>query len=283
MAANGITGIDHVLVGVDDLEGALEAYRRLGFTPTPRGRHIGWGTANYCLMFPKDYVELLGIVDPTQPTNNLERFLARRQGLFGLALATDDAAAAHAELEAAGLSPARPQDLGRRLELEEGAVTPRFTLVQLPPQAAPHVPTFLCQHLTPELVRRPTWLTHANGAQGIAAVTIVVPDPVELSTPYRRLFGAGAVTTTDDVLTVQTGSAALVFTSPEALPRLYPEIDAEGAEPYLAGLTLRAGDVAATARCLGDRGVPFHGERLDAVVVEPAEACGVLLEFTKAG
>src|SRR5690606_16429248 len=34
--AAGITGIDHTLVGVRDLEGARAAWRRLGFTISPR-------------------------------------------------------------------------------------------------------------------------------------------------------------------------------------------------------------------------------------------------------
>lgn len=46
-----LAGIDHVLVGVHDLEAARRTYRHLGFTVSPRGRHIGWGTANYCVMF----------------------------------------------------------------------------------------------------------------------------------------------------------------------------------------------------------------------------------------
>ena len=58
------SGLDHVLVGVRDLEAARATWTGLGFNPCPRGRHTGWGTANYCLMFPGDYVELLGIVDP---------------------------------------------------------------------------------------------------------------------------------------------------------------------------------------------------------------------------
>ena len=46
----GITGIDHTLVGVRDLEAARATWTRLGFSVTPRGRHIGWGTGNYCVM-----------------------------------------------------------------------------------------------------------------------------------------------------------------------------------------------------------------------------------------
>ena len=43
--AAGIAGIDYVLVGVRDLEAARRGYRHRGFKDSPRGRHIGWGTA----------------------------------------------------------------------------------------------------------------------------------------------------------------------------------------------------------------------------------------------
>src|SRR5262245_32317031 len=82
---NGIAGIDHVIVGVRDLERARMGWTRLGFTLSPRGRHIGQGTANYCLMFPSDYVELLGIVDPKDFVQRLDAFLQRREGLMALA------------------------------------------------------------------------------------------------------------------------------------------------------------------------------------------------------
>src|SRR5688572_19550272 len=68
--AREIAGIDHAIVGVRDLEQARASYQRLGFRVTPRGRHVGWGTANYCVMFERDYLELLGIVDDSQFTNN---------------------------------------------------------------------------------------------------------------------------------------------------------------------------------------------------------------------
>src|SRR6185295_5522961 len=87
-----ITGIDHAIVGVRRLDGAAETWRRLGFTLSPRGRHYGWGTANYCIMFADECVELLGIVDPAGFTNSLDRCLSVREGLLGLAFATDDAA-----------------------------------------------------------------------------------------------------------------------------------------------------------------------------------------------
>lgn len=70
-----IGGFDHIIIGVADLDAACEAYRRLGFTLSPQGRHIGWGTANYCIMFESYYLELLGILDASQFTNNLDKRL----------------------------------------------------------------------------------------------------------------------------------------------------------------------------------------------------------------
>ncbi len=106
-----ISGIDHLLVGVRDLEAARERYRRLGFTCTPRGSHIGWGTANYCIMFPDDYVELVGVVDPAKETNGLDAFLERREGLKGVAFASDEADGGYAALHAVGIAAASPRDL----------------------------------------------------------------------------------------------------------------------------------------------------------------------------
>ncbi|MGH6929803.1 MAG: VOC family protein, partial [Dongiaceae bacterium] len=89
-ADSAIAGIDHALIGVRDLEAARVAWQRLGFNVTPRGRHIGWGTGNYCIMLERGYIELLGVVDPAQGTNGLDTFLAGREGLLGLAFRSRD-------------------------------------------------------------------------------------------------------------------------------------------------------------------------------------------------
>lgn len=278
-----ITGVDHLLVGVRDLEAAREAYTRLGFTCTPRGSHIGWGTANYCIMFERDYVELLGIVDPAQFTNRLDEFLVRREGLMALAFATSDARAAQAELVAAGIGAEPPRDLARNLELPEGVVQPRFEIVGLPATATPALPSFLCRHLTPELVRRPEWLVHANGARAIAAVTVAVEELRALEAAYARLLGAGAITPTDDMLTVRAGNVSLVFVTPTDFGLLYPEIefDVSAGLPLIAGMTVVVADPGLTAATLDDGGIAHVRGGRDSLVVPPSETCGVVIEFSR--
>ena len=145
-----LIGIDHVIIGVRDLEAARAQYARLGFNSTPRGRHVGWGTANYCIMFEHDYLELLGIVDSSQFSNGLDRFLERARGPArrgGRAAAMQ--LATRAAWAAAGASPDEVKALGRLLESEGGPLELRFRNVMLPRTDTGGLGLFACEHLTP--------------------------------------------------------------------------------------------------------------------------------------
>jgi len=279
--ANGINGIDHCLVGVHDLETARRSFARLGFTLSAMGRHPRWGTANTCLMFPQNYIELLSIVDDSAANPVLRQFLHHRQGLTAVALATDDAGEAAAALAAAGLAAPAPEDLSRTLELPEGPAEPRFRLLHLPPEATPNLTLMLTQHLDPALVWRPEWQVHANGAQAITAVTVVVDDPEGLIEPYEAIFGAGSGSTTDDTLAVFTGRDRIMFVTPTDLGLLYPGIKVaeDLALPWIAALSLRVADTDATVACLEAGSVPYLRTDDGVVRVAPEEACGVILEF----
>lgn len=242
MPQHAIEGIDHVLVAVRDLEAARERWQKLGFTLTPRGRHIGWGTANYCIMFERGYVELIGIVDAAQFTNNLDAFLAEREGLLGLAFASGDSARTHAALAAAGLHPEGPKDLRRALELPEGEVMPAFSLVFLPPEETPGFSAFFCQHLTPELLRRPEWLRHDNGARALTAVTVVADEPAALARGWAPVFGEHAVQVDGrGGAVIDTGCGEIRFLDYLALRRRYPKATLPIVKPpWLAAISIDA-------------------------------------------
>jgi hypothetical protein len=224
---------------VRDLEAARRRWQELGFTVTPRGRHIGWGTANYCIMLERGYVELIGIVDPAQFTNNLDVFLAEREGLLGLAFASSDAARTRDALAAAGLHPDGPTDLKRLLELPEGDVLPAFSLVFLPRAETPGFSAFFCQHLTPQLLRRPEWLRHANGATALTAVTVVADDPAALAQGWAPVFGGDAIGTADGGAMLDTGGGEIRFLGYLALRSRYPKATLPIVRPpWLAGITI---------------------------------------------
>ncbi|MEX2650399.1 MAG: VOC family protein [Alphaproteobacteria bacterium] len=277
---DGITGLDHVLIGVSDLEAARASYERLGFTTTPRGRHVGWSTGNYCVMFPRDYIELIGVVDAAAPSRSIERRIAEAGDVgVGFALATDDHEAVRRSLAEAGFAP-EPRSLGRVLELPEGAVEPRFALVMLPPEATPDIPIFVCRHLTPELMRRPIWLDHPNTAVAITALLAVVADPGALRAPYERLFGAGAIGVTDDVLSVRLGGATLLVAGRDDAERLYPALDVDRVSvPSIAAMTLTVADLAATDGVLRRNRIRHDRDGGRSITIDPEDACGVLIEF----
>ena len=261
-----IRGLDHPIIGVRDLEQARVDWQALSFTITPRGRHIEWGTANYCIMFPFDYVEILGIVDASQYVHGLDTFLAQRQGILGLALATGDADAAHARLAECGLAGEPPKDLARILELPEGEVRPSFRLVHPADPAALGLRGFLCQHLTPELVRRAEWLDHANGARRISMISVATTDRESLADRYRSLLGAEAVHADREGVTVRLDGCVLHFGAP-----------VEGVVGGL-GMAVEVGDLDRARGLLRSAEVPFD-EADGRIDVDPTHATGVALSF----
>ena len=237
-----VRGIDHAVILVRDLDLARDTFVRLGFTLTPRGFQ-SLGSQNHCIMFGRDYLELMALpAVPPAAFQYFADFLSKGEGVGALALATDDAAAAYVELTQTGIAAEAPLALSRPVgDLGEA----RFTLVQLPPAETPGFRTFLCQHHTREIVWRPEYQRHANGAEGIGSVSVATPDPVL----YSRLF--------------------------EGLPVAYVYAKA----PAVAAIRLRVGDKNATADSLRRGGFSPIVLKGGALAVGADQAHGILLVF----
>ncbi|MCB1885109.1 MAG: VOC family protein [Geminicoccaceae bacterium] len=276
-----ITGLDHVIVAVADLDAAGAAFGRLGFNASPLGRHEGWGTANHCLMFEDDYVELLGVRDPGLFTNGLvERLEREGEGLLGLVLGSGDAGRTAAAWGAAGIEGVEVRDLARTLDAPDGALRLRFRNAMPPAGGTAGLNLFACEHLTPDLLRRPAWLHHPNGALGIAAVTVQAADPPRVAAALGRLLGASALGRTDRIWTARSGRAAIVVAGADDLEVLHPRLDPPpDGPPRLVALEIAVADLGRTAGFLDLQGVAYarghHHLRLD--------AHGLRLEFGDGG
>ncbi len=276
-----ITGLDHLIIGVRDLETARGTWARLGFNSTPRGRHVGWATANYCIMFEDDYLELLGIVDPAGFTNGLDERLGAGEGLMGLALGTSDAARTAQAWRAAGLASAQTAALSRLLESGDEPIELRFENVILEAAERTALGIFACHHLTPGPMRRPAWLRHPNGASRIAGVTVVADDIEPIRAVAERVVGSAAMSRTDSLWTIQTGTAPVILCRPEDALLLHPDWE----PPAGAGSALHqiveigVADVDVTARFLALQHVAHRRGAGGTVLVEPDAATGVQLVF----
>lgn len=271
--------LDHVVVNARDrLDEVADTYRRLGFTLTPRGYHT-LGSMNHLAMFGTDYLELIAV--PPGLTTRPE-VMAAPFGLDGVVFGTEDAAATHAALRAAGVGIEAPQSFSRPVEIDGQRLDAAFTTTRLPRDAATGGRLYFCQHHTRHLVWRDAWRHHANGAVGIVRAVIAARDPAALGGLFRRMFGARAVRTTDDGCALIVGLSRLDIVTPAALWEMFGEAaaDSRGRETYMAALTLRTLSLDTAERTLEDGGIKGIDRIGASVLVSAAEAFGVTLEFT---
>lgn len=281
---NGLEGIDHLVVLVRDLSAARHAFERLGFTLTDRAEHsAAMGTANTCLMFERDYVELLTVVQPTDANAPWRRRLEDGDGLSVVALSTGDAEECHRMLTEAGVKAEAPLQFSREVQLPDGVHVAKFSITRLPPAATPAVPMFACHHHTRELVWRPEWQSHENGTVGLGSVWAVVDRPGDLLAPYQTVFGdERACLENEHSLVVDPGGTPIRIVTPERFGAIYPDTDLRHtrSRPGLAGFSVWVTDIEHTRRLLTGRGIECHGDG-DRSWAGAQDCCGTVIEFVQ--
>ena len=266
--------LDHVVVNVHQrMDAAAAAYRRLGFTLTPRGHH-SLGSMNHLAIFGTDYLELIGL----RPEGGWQDLLAWPVGLNGLVWGSEDAAATQAALEAAGVEPLPVQSFTRPVELADGARDAAFRTVRLPTATTAAGRLYFCQHLTRDLIWRDEWRHHANGTVGVAGAVIAARDPGRLGGLFARMFGADSVRPIDGGVRLAVGLTRFdVVTRPALVARFgTAAIADDGRDEAMAALILRTTSLATAQAGLG--GVAVR-EIAGQLVVAPAETFGVTLVF----
>jgi len=263
-----ITKLDHVIVAVRNLDAAATAWRKLGFTLTPRGLHEGKGTGNHCIMFPNTYIELLGIVDETGTKGRLgQRVNERGEGGMGIAWGADDAGQTCAALRAAGVEAEDPNDLSRPLELDGKRDIVRFRNIMLPGLHLPGTMQFVCTHVTPELTRaRREWQLHPNGATGIAEVFVAATD---ISAAKAQLAPAAPTNTKITISSRQEIAGQLGAKALDGAP-------AEG----IVAITIRLNELDAAGAMLSMGRIP-HEETRHAIIVPATVANGIAVRFSE--
>ena len=218
-------------------------------------------------MFPKGYLELVGIVDSTRYTHGLDEFLNMREGLVGIALSTESADRACHDLAAAGIGVEPVREVTRNMETPTGFCQPRFRVCFLDRAGVPGLPsTAICQHLTPELLRHADWLKHPNGATGIVSITLPVPSLEAATSAYRALFGQDMVSCTPTSSEIRMENGTMI--------RLVSGRRTEE-------LKLAVESLACVQMWLGDSRVPFLMLPDGGVQVQSEHGCGVITNFVE--
>ncbi len=271
---------DHAVVVCPDLDAGAQAWQRLGFTLTPRGYHT-LGSQNHCIMLGHDYVELLHVTAPTPSRQYYWDAQARGGGCAAMSCKSDDAFGTAARLRASGWYTSDPIEFSRPVRLDDGSEHPAtFRVTAL--DDAPGARYFVCEHRTPELLWRPEWMSHANGADSIATMFLVVaPALVDAAArAYAELTGGELTQLSEHVSSLALDDAALVVSTPQALASATGTAHVHREVPGYAAMRLRTGDLAAARALWRNAGVPTLdlGPRETLVPAEAAGGVALLFE-----
>jgi hypothetical protein len=260
--------LDHVVIDVRDrIDEAMRCFQSLGFQLTPRGHHT-LGSVNHLAMFATDYLELLGFAGDGAIRPEIMRFPV---GLNGLVFKTTDADLVHDQATAADLPVLPVQSFSRPVALDSGTQDARFRTTRLDPARVAMGRVYFCEHQTPDLVWRPEWLTHPNGACAIARVVVATADPQRTARLFRGLFGGEALADRNGDQIIAAGAAQVELSTPDTAAAEFGEAAAEAAArtEYTAALGIKVRSLPAAVRCL--RSIP--GLRVEPHrLVVPADA-----------
>jgi catechol 2,3-dioxygenase-like lactoylglutathione lyase family enzyme len=269
--------LDHVVIDVRDrMDEAARTFAALGFQLTARGHHT-LGSINHLAMFAADYLELLGFGEGGASRPELAPFPI---GLNGLVFKAQDADAVHAHALAAGLPILPVQSFSRPVTLDGAHQDARFRTTRLDPNKIAMGRVYFCEHRTPELVWRPEWQSHPNGARAISRVIVATGDPRRTASLFRALFGPDSVAEHGMSCLVRAGAAQVELTTPAAIAAEFSEAAAvpAGRTEFLAALELKVSSLADTAERL--RVVPGVHIEPRRVVVPARAAFNTTLAFS---
>lgn len=247
---DGVTGLDHLIIAVGDLERGEASMTALGFRPTPRGYHSSeMGTANATVVLrDHTYFEVLGVVADTEANAPIRAGIAGGRSLFGLAMKTDDAEAAQARFDALKIGAGAMRAFSRPVEMPDGPRDAAFRTAYLDASVTPGAYGFVCEHQTPEIVWRSDYLDQPNAVTGIRRVVGVASDPGAAAAAWARIPGierhGGAV---------RLGERAIEFLEPADFGARFGRPPA--AEPGLGALVFATSDPARTRAALEAGGI----------------------------
>ncbi len=282
----GQLNIDHVAHFVPHIDAASAALDGLGFTLTPfsaqshrlepGGPVVPAGTGNRCVMLQQGYLEFLTPTGDTPNAAQLRTAIKRYTGVHVIVFGTSAPDADHARLDRGGFRPLEPIALQRQIGTEAGEGTARFTVLRTQPGVMPEGRIQFCRHHTPELVWQQRWMTHANGATGIAGVLLCVADPAEAAQRYTRYSGLLAQSH-GAAWRIDTARGYLLFVAPDALERRLGVTPPS--MPWNAGYVLQSANMAATGMFLRKAGCDATALDGDRLLVRLPDALGGVIVF----
>lgn len=280
-------GLDHLVIGVADLDAAGAFYADLGFRVGTRNRHP-WGTENRIVQFPGAFLELITVGDATLiPPHAPRSFsfgafvrdaLARGEGMSMLVLESRDAAGDAVDFRNDGIGDFEPFFFERQARRPDGSeVRVAFSLAFAENRAAAECGFFVCQQHEPQNFWNPAFQQHDNGASGLSAVFLVTAEPANQAGFLKPFSGAESFATPEAGLRLPLPRGRLEVLTTEAATATLD--DATGwNQPHFAGFAITVPDLGPIRATLAERGIS-HRQDGARVVVPASAAFGCVIAF----
>ena len=281
-------GLDHLVIGVADLDAAGVFYEQLGFRVGARNRHP-WGTENRIVQFPGAFLELITIGDVTLiPPHAPRRFsfgafvrdaLGRGEGMSMLVLESRDAAGDADGFRAAGIGDFEPFFFERQARRPDGSeARVAFSLAFAENRAAPECGFFVCQQHEPQNFWNPAFQQHENGASGLSAVFLLAQEPAAQAEFLGAFSGADSFATPEAGLRLPLPRGRLEVLTPQAASALVDD-DGSREQARFAGFAVTVPQLDMVESRLAERGI-VHRREAGHIVVPASAAlgCAIVLE-----
>jgi hypothetical protein len=277
--------LDHVGHFVRDPQAASRVLTRAGFAPTPvsvqtqpdaAGAPRLTGTGNVTAMLTRGYVEVLFKTADTPLGGELDAAMKRHVGVHLVAFAVADAAGAHQLLRESGFRTRPLVDMQRPVDTEGKPGTAAFTVARLEPGEMPEGRIQLLTHHTEHMVWQPRWLSHPNGALGLASVTIAVGDLDDAARRFGRLTGRHArASSFGQTIELDRGRVDLVAAT--TFSRMCPQVPIPSL-PFIGAYGISVGSIETVERILKQNGLSAQRRGASLVAGFPEElGCGAWL------
>ncbi len=306
-----LTAIDHIIIGVHDLEeAALVFSEKLGLAVSGGGKHPTGGTANRIIVIGDTYIELITVDARAEAQQSMLERLDMGEGYLNFALASNDLQTDSTAIRTRDIMTVGPES--GSLTTSDGRSRSWLRTDIERPDLAQHYP-FLIQHDSSGGERRfrlAGWQAppeHPLGATKVLNTTIAVADLDEAAQRFQHIYGlqpsdvfSGEVDSWDALLvsfllheslqSFELAAPLPTFVDPVDPTALLPEPGALAAYlqrfgESLCRITLAVDNLAASKRYLDAHGVTFiyRDNPRPVIWIEPDRACGaaiVLHEFT---
>jgi Glyoxalase-like domain len=178
----------------------------------------------------------------------------------------------HRDLQAPGVGVREPQSFSRPVTLANGTThDARFRTTHLNREEARFGRLYFCQHFTRDLVWRPEWQCHPNGAQEIIGLLIGADNPDAVAAMLTRLFDDVPTRDAAGALCFTVGRGVVEIVSPATIAARLGEAmpDAAGRSAFMAQMRLKTTSLQQAREIIGTRAA-----LRDRYLLVPAHAAG---------